>query len=59
MGQETGERHLPRIILGGVEAFRGRDDGERGRGVGVVANGAGRARDARSACVSDAHCKNL
>jgi len=47
--------HAPRILFGGVEAFRRRDDGERGRGGLLVARGALLGRDARGAGVSDAH----
>jgi hypothetical protein len=42
-------------LFGGVEAFRRRDDGERGRGGLLVARGALLGRDARGAGVSDAH----
>ena len=49
--------HAPRIVFGGVEAFRRRDDGERGRGGVLVARGALLGRDARGAGLGDAHVR--
>jgi hypothetical protein len=51
--------HAPRIVFGGVEAFRRRDDGERGRGGVLVARGALLGRDARGAGLGDAHVRGL